>query len=265
MNGKKTLSWLVLAAFALAAFGRPPSPRTDRNARVVFQFLMVVNRDGSAELHHNVKYSKEQIDQLLEKGDYPREEVCQETTSDLEKAFGAFAQEEHGDEIWCTYTISMDNLKGMRSHLTDEFNVTIDRLEIEDNTFYLDLTWRSYPCTTTDPSQFSCEWSVQAPGKVGENNATRVDGNTLTWVMSDPGTSKHFKAQSSVGGLDTTTLLIVAALLSCGCCTVVLLIAAGIAVFLLLRKRNPAAPESEPAAAEADPPPGAPPAPPPSI
>jgi hypothetical protein len=77
------------------------------------------------------------------------------------------------------------------------------------------------------------------PGKLGDNNATKVDGTTLTWDMSSSATPYHFTAQSATGGSDSTVWIFVAVLL-CGCCLVIVVIGGGIAAYFILRKRKPA-------------------------
>jgi hypothetical protein len=248
MKGKNIFAWLILTALALCAFGTPPVPRPDADAKVIFQFLTVVHEDGSAEFQYIIKFSKEQIEENLSGNGYSEDELCSKTTSGIQGNLGGFTQEKHGEEIWCTYSVEMDNLQGLSKHLEDGFTLDVQRLEIAEDTFYLDLSWTRFPCTTNDPSKFTCEWTVEAPGKVGENNATRVDGNTLTWDMMLPSTPNRFTAQSQLGGFDPTALIVVGALM-CGCCLVTMLIACGAAVFFYFRKRNQPPTESNPAAA----------------
>ncbi len=255
MNGKRTFLWLVSTALILSAFGRPPVLRPDSDARIIFQFLTTVNADGSAEFEYLIKYSKEQIEENLDTGGYSKDDLCGETTAGIESAIGTFSQETHGEDIWCTYSTKLDTLQGLNHYLDDGFTISVNRLEIEDKKFYLDLSWPEFPCKADDPSKVTCEWVVKAPGKVGENNATRVEGNTLTWDMSVSGTPLNFKVESAVGGGSDSTLAIVLAILMCGCCTVLLLIAGGAAVFFLLRKRKQSSDEP----VQAEPPPPAPP------
>jgi hypothetical protein len=257
MNRKRTALWLVLSLLFLSAFGRPPAPSPDPEARVTMQFLTVVKADGSAEFHYNFKYSQEQLQEILDAGQVSEDEICETTFSQIEDSGFSFSQEKHGAEIWCTNVTQLESLPDLADKLEDEFRLlTVQRLEIQGGKFYLDLSWSEFPCVTPDPSQFTCEWTVEAPGKVGENNATRVEGNTLVWDMSESGTPYHFKAESAVGGGGDTTLWIVLLILTCGCCTLLLLIGAGVIVFLVMRKRNP--PAEPPASAETPPPPPSP-------
>ncbi len=247
MTRKRSPIWLGLVPLALMAFAPPPATRSAAETQIVFQFLTVVHEDSSAEFSAILKFSKTGIDEALKNADYPEDELCANATKDVESNFGTFEQENHGEAIWCTYSIRMDNLQGLRNHLEDEFAVDVRALQIEDNTFTLDLSWTRFPCTTTDPSKFGCEWSVEAPGKVGENNATDVSGRTLTWDLAAHGTPMRFTAESEVGGFDPTVLIVVL-VLTCCCCTGLLLIGGGIGLYLYMRKRNRASDGAEPAA-----------------
>jgi hypothetical protein len=252
MNGKRSFLLLVLTALVLSAFGRPPAPRPDSDARVILQYLTVVKADGSAEFHFIFKYSQEQLKEILDAGQVSEDEICEKTFSQTGDAAFSFTQEQHGEEIWCTNVTNLDTLEDLSDKLKDDFNsLTVNRLEIKDGKFYLDLSWSEFPCTTPDPSQFTCEWAVEAPGKVGNNNATRVEGNTITWDLSVSGTPRRFKAESATGGGFDPTLAIVLVLLSCGCCTVLLLVA-GIILFFILRKRKQSS--DTPTATETPPP-----------
>jgi hypothetical protein len=245
MHVKRSPCWLSLVPLALLAFAGPPAVRPVSDAQMVFQFLTVVHEDGSAEFETILRFNPAGIDEFLKKNDTAEDAICTEATKQIVKSFGTFTQVKHGDDIWCTYSIAMDNLLGLRNHLEDEYAVNVRTLEITDDTFTLDLSWTRFPCTTSDPAKFGCEWSVEAPGKVGDNNATQVNGRTLTWDLAANGTPKRFTAESEVGGFDTT-LLILAFVLMCGCCTVILLMGAGIGVFFFLRKRNRPSADAEP-------------------
>jgi hypothetical protein len=124
-------------------------------------------------------------------------------------------------------------------------------LEIKGGTFYLDISWTSFPCATNDASTLTCEWAVQMPGKVGSNNATKVESTTLTWDISSASTPYHFTAQSTVGsgflGMDSTTIAVLAFLM-CLCCLVILLVGGGIAAYFIMRRRKAAQAPSKPTA-----------------
>jgi hypothetical protein len=234
MNGKRTIPGLVFALLFLSAFSRPPAPRRDSDAKMILQYLTVVKTDGSAEFQFIFKYSAEQLKEILDAGQISEHEICEKTFSQTGDAAFSVTQERHGGEIWCTTVTKLPTLSDLSDNLRDEFDsLTVRRLEFRNGNFYLDLSWSEFPCTTPDPSRFTCEWTVQAPGMIGKNNATRVEGNSLTWDMSASDTPHNFQAQST--DLHPWIVLLV---LICGCCTVLLLTGAGAAVFLILRKRK---------------------------
>jgi hypothetical protein len=247
MHGKRPLCWFGLVPWAVLAFAGPPARRPVSDAQIVFQFLTVVHEDGSAEFETILRFTPAGIDEFLKKNDAAEDAICAEATKQIVNSFGAFTQVHHGEDIWCTYAITLDNLPELRNHLEDEYAVNVRALEITDATFALDLSWTRFPCTTSDSVKFGCEWSVEAPGKVGDNNATRVIGRTLTWDLTANGTPKRFTAESKVGGSDST-LPILVFILMCGCCTVILLMGAGIGVFYFLRKRNRPSADAKPSA-----------------
>ena len=245
MHGKKILSLFLLLPLVLSAFRPPEQPRPDPNAKIILQFLTAIQSDGSSEFQLVVKISKAQIQTLSTASGYSESTICHNMTSQLQNNIGGFTQKQHGEDIWCTASKNFDNLDALKKGLADDFNrLTVRRLEIQSGTFYLDLYWNGFPCTTPDATQFSCEWAVQMPGTVGANNATRVEGTTAIWDMSVSATPFNFTAQSALSGGWTTAIAIVVFLL-CGCCMVILLIGGGIAAYLILRRRNapPAAPK----------------------
>ena len=245
MSGKKILLLLMLLSLGLFAFCPSASSRPDSNAKTVFQYLTVVNKDGLAEFHFILKINQARIQEYRNSG-FSESKLCQESITNT----NAYTQEPHGEEIWCTFTYHFDNLKELEKQLPHDFDqnqitsssisgLTINRLEIKDGTFTLDLSWSNFPCRLAEGSLDVCEWSVQMPGKVGNNNASRVEGTTLTWDMSTAASPHHFTAQSGVGnsllGIDPTLAAIsVFALL--GCCCILLLAAGGVGFFLLRRK-----------------------------
>ncbi|MBN1440645.1 MAG: hypothetical protein JW929_14650 [Anaerolineales bacterium] len=256
MRYKRAVLGLGLAGLLLSAFGSPPAPRPDPNARIIMQFLTVVNADGTAEFHYIFKYGKALLEDIKEAGKVPLDDICEETFAEIEDPDFTFTQENHGEEIWCTNMQEFDTLPDLVDMLEDDFgNLSVRRLEIENHTFFLDLSWSRFPCTSSDPSDFTCEWTVEAPGKVGENNATRVEEDRLTWDLMDSDTPRKFQAESAAGGSDTTLWIVLAAVLTCGCCTVLLLIIGGVAAYLIWsrRKRASEAPEDAEAAAPAPP------------
>ncbi len=249
MNGKRSLIWLGLVPLAVIAFARPPAVRSAMEPQAVLQYLTVVHEDGSVDFEVILKFSKTGLEEALKNADFSEDELCAHATRDVESNFGTFRQEKHGEGIWCISSLRMDNLQELHNHLENDFGVNVRTLKIEDNTFTLDLSWTIFPCTTADPAKFGCEWSVEAPGNVGENNATDVSGRTLTWDLASQATPMRFTAESEVGGFDPA-LVILLVVFSCGCCLTILLIGGGVGAYFYLRNRNKDAAGEEPAAPE---------------
>jgi hypothetical protein len=246
MNGKRSLFWLGLVPLALMAVARAPAVRSAPEPQAVLQYLTVVHEDGSADFEVILKFSKTGLDKALKNAGFSEDELCAHATQEVESNFGTFSQEKHGEAFWCTSSLRMDTLQELHNHLENDFGVNVRTLKIEDKTFTLDLSWTMFPCTTADPATFGCEWSVEAPGNVGKNNATDVSGRTLTWDLASQATPMRFTAESEVGGYDPT-LVILLVIFSCGCCLTILLIGGGIGVYFYLRKRNKDTSAEEPA------------------
>jgi hypothetical protein len=252
MNGKKILSLVMVLSLGLSAFSVPAQPRLDTTPKMVIQLLTVVHENGSANFSYVVKLSKTLVQTLQNVPNFSESTMCEDVFESIETSVVQFKQEQHGEDIWCTYTKNLDDLPALKAQWTDEFDhLTVRRLEIKGGTFYLDISWTSFPCATNDASTLTCEWAVQMPGKAGSNNATKVEGTTLTWDISSASTPFHFTAQSAIGGgflgMDSTTIAILAFLM-CLCCLVILLAGGGIAAYLILRRRKSAQAASKPAA-----------------
>jgi hypothetical protein len=251
MNGKKILSLLILFSLGWSVFRPPAALALDANAKLIMQYLTTVHPDGTAEFSSILKISKTAI----QNSNLPTATICQHLFSTLEKTVGHFEQESKGEDIWCTYTKKVEDLEALKVEWNDWFNLTVRRLEIQNGTFYIDLSLGNVTlCKSTDTSQFTCEFAVQAPGKVGANNATRLEGNILIWDMSESVPPYRITAQSAVGsgilGINSTAIAILIFVM-CGCCLMILLIGGGIAAYVILRKRKPATVNPETAASSA--------------
>lgn len=244
MSGRKILLLLTLLSLGLYAFYPAASARPDANAKTVIQYLTKINTDGSAEFYFIFKINKARIQEYRASG-FSISALCQTNNGDY-----TYSQEQHGEDIWCTFTSHFENLKELENQLQLDFSenqmtpsstsrLTINRLEINDGAFYLDLSWSNFPCRLVDGSLEGCEWSVQMPGKVGNNNASRIEGTTLTWDMSTAAAPHTFMAQSGVGnsflGMDSN-LAVIGGIVLLGCCCVLLPITAGVGFFLIRRK-----------------------------
>jgi hypothetical protein len=239
MNGKKILSLFMLLSLALSAFRPPMQPRLDSNPKIVVQWLTIIHADGSSEYNYILKINSESLQLLRSTSSFSESTLCHDVFQSMENTVITFQQEQHGEAIWCTYKKRLDDLPALEAQWKDDFDhLTVRRLEIKGGTFTSDISWTAFPCSSPDTSTLACEWSIQMPGKIGDNNATRVEGTTLTWDMSASGTPYHFTAQSAIGG-STSNLWIVLAVLMCGCCLVIVVIGGAIAAYFILRNKKP--------------------------
>lgn len=158
-----------------------------------------------------------------------------------------FEEVKRGDTTWCTYTKSFKNLDEMKAYFASEMEgMTVNRLEIKDGKFYYDITpgdTSSMSDTSGLPFTMDFSWIVKVPGTVGTNNATKVEGQTLTWDLLSSGLPDRFQAESSVGGgglfgLDQTTLIIIA--IAGGCCILGGLVIVVIVVIVFSRRKKAA-------------------------
>jgi predicted small secreted protein len=158
-----------------------------------------------------------------------------------------FEEVKRGDTTWCTYNRSFKNLEEMKTYFADEMEMEINRLEIKDGKFYYDVKTgdtTSMSDMSGLPITMTYEWVLKVPGKVGANNATKVEGQTLTWDLTASNMPDSLKAESDIGGggglfgLDQTTLIIL--VIGGGCCILAVIAIAAVVLFLVAR-RKPAA------------------------
>jgi predicted amino acid-binding ACT domain protein len=238
MTGKRLLLLFLLLALGLSAFRPPAQPRSVAAPKLVVQWLTIIHPDGAAEIQNILKISQSVVQTLKTLLNFSESTLCNDAFQEVENSVIQFKQEQHGEDIWFTYNKNFDDLQALEAQMKDDFDyLTIRRLEIKGGTFYYVISWATFPCSTNDSSVLTCEWAVQMPGKVGNNNATKLDGTTLTWDLTSAATSYHFTAQSNIGG-GSTIVIAVFAILACLCCLAVLLIVGGIAVYLILRQRK---------------------------
>ena len=81
-------------------------------------------------------------------------------------------------------------------------------------------------------------WIVTMPGMVTKQNATSVNGNTLTWKLK-PGVVNNIHAESNVNGF---MYILGGIVLFCLCCGG-LLVVAGLIFFMMRRNKKAAAPQ----------------------
>jgi hypothetical protein len=151
-------------------------------------------------------------------------------------------QEQKGDETWCYTDVKVANLAELRSYYGDQ-NVTVNRLEVVNNTFFYDVsTDMTSDKTSTGSFPLTVTWKVSMPGPVKSNNADSASGNTLTWDLTSATGVVDMKAESSLSS-SSSVWWVVGGLIFL--CLVLLVIAAGVGVFFYVRrKKKTPAPET---------------------
>jgi hypothetical protein len=165
----------------------------------------------------------------LEDLDSSPEQFCQEMQTGGDLPPGASLTVEQRDEdIYCVMTQPFTSLTELRSLYSEGSGITVNALDIADNTLTYDIDMVMNEDDTTGAGFVDMAWQVTVPGTVSKHNADSVNGNTLTWVLV-PGESRNIHVESSVGGLldGNSIFYIVSVLCSCLCCLVLLAAAGG--------------------------------------
>lgn len=201
-----------------------------------------VKDTGAGTLAYEVGLDKNDLQTLAGLGETP-EEFCDSLNSEGGLPVGSKIQkEQRGDTYFCIVTTPFTSLQALRDSYGTK-GVTIRQMDLIDGHFVYDLTIAGAALLSSDNSQFSnfqptLNWQVTAPGTIGANNADKVDGNTLTWVITTSG-PQEIRVESTVtksnlpGG---SLALMVTAI--CGCLLCLLVLGAAGGGFYWWRGRN---------------------------
>lgn len=151
-------------------------------------------------------------------------------------------QEQKGNETWCYVDIKFANLDELKSFYDDQ-NVTVNRLEVANDTFYYDVS-----ISTSDESGLSnyplqMTWKVTMPGTVQSNNADSKSGSTLNWDMTNSTGMLNMQAESTLGSAINWIWWLVGGLFCL--CLVVVVIVVVVVLVVLIRKKNKASDPTE--------------------
>jgi hypothetical protein len=246
---KKHRSFLFLAMLSLLLSGftvRPPAVASLEKS-IIFRFTTTIQSDISGDIKIEAILSPDLVALLnsVSETDYG-EEFCSTLESGLSLFHYTLTTENNG--VQCTAVESFENQKELENLMGYKgLGVDIQRLEVKDGRLYYSVRINMSEMESSPYFTVEIYWVLALPGKIGENNADTVNGNTLTWDLSGSPGWTSMTAESSIGGgflgMDSSTLAIVSvAMMSC-CCCVILLLAAGAAVFLALRGKKRPAPE----------------------
>lgn len=207
------------------------------------QVNTAINPDGSGKIITEIGFTAQDKEMFAGFGQ-EMTDICASMQEDSDlPSTASIRQEERGDETWCIIDYAFNDLQELRQYLEEGDGITVNRLEFVGDTFYYDLLIDMSSEDSGFGSAFpiTLNWQVTLPGKVGDNNADKVEGKTLTWNLPI-NQSVSVQAQSSVsGGLEfpsgNNMIWVIASLLGCLCCFAFLVIVA-VVVFVLLRKRK---------------------------
>lgn len=185
-----------------------------------------INADKSGSVVMEIGFDDEVQEFAQSQGSDPTEMFAD---FDLESVPGATVSEERrGDMNFYIVTVPIDDLTAadglggeMAQGLTDSFDITFteDRVIVEGTTALDDALGDSGEDTAALPMDmladiFSINVRITMPGKILDNNATSVDGNTLTWSVDLASPTLDIYAESnpneSAGGGSMTMILIIA-------------------------------------------------------
>jgi hypothetical protein len=200
-----------------------------------------VNDDGSGTYGFEMAFNAED-QELLTSLEYTPEQFCQEMQDEGTLPEGAtVTTEQRGDEAVCVMSQPFANIEELRALYNQDQGdgIDINTLELSGGKFVYDVDV-VMEAEESETTPIDIEWQVTVPGTVGSNNADRVEGNTLTWVMV-ANEARNVRVESAVGGLSSDTLYyVIGVICSCLCC-VALLGAAGGGVYWFTQKNKGAA------------------------
>ena len=160
-----------------------------------------VKKDGSIDTSLIMGMEKSIYEMASQAGEDPFAEMKTDVEAD------GFAFEEYSDDKYIGFKAtntfkSIEDFQFLNDD-TGDFNI-----DISDGTFgksykvngKLDMSSEMEPGTEMFMDDFDLTFTLVLPGKIGKNNATRVDGNKLIWDLSMTGPTE-IQAESSESGI----------------------------------------------------------------
>lgn len=192
-----------------------------------------VKPDGSGELRSAVVFSAQEKENFAQKPENQSKSICDNLGKDV-PADARFAEEIRDGETYCTTERSFNNLAELRKFYAGMGQVTVNTLQFELGKFTFDV---DVDLTNNKEGEgLVNEWQLTLPGVIGSQNADRVEGQTLVWVIQ-PGKKGHLHAESEVG-MNPATLGAPGALILVAVGSILVLALAGVVLAFLLLRRN---------------------------
>jgi hypothetical protein len=163
-----------------------------------------VERDGSGELRTSIVFSAEEKRNFDNAPDNAGKSICDNLRSDAPPQ-AEFMEQTQGNETYCTTVHSFTSLKQLHDYYETMVNVTVIELGMGLGNFVFQVQVDLAPRNGNEAAPN--EWRLTLPGKVGENNADLIEGNTLVWNI-EPGEIRTLQAESAAGPSLLTQLLV---------------------------------------------------------
>ena len=222
MKKKNVLSVFAILTFFISGCTLQFSTDIDTNLSGKFGFeLIFLEEDG----------------EMLSALDVTPQGMCDELLAevDVEEDEISILSEERDDGTYvCATYKTFQDLDELAELYEDSDFVTINRLEVVDNTFYYDIDTDFSELASNDLfdllDAMKITWKVTIPGNIESHNGISQDGSEIIWEFSES-PQQNIIVESKIGANFTVILLIIG---------VVLLIALGIFVanFFLKKKRT---------------------------
>lgn len=160
-----------------------------------------VRADGSGQLDTAVVFSAKEREDFENKPENQGKGICDGIAKGVSDG-ATFVEEIREGETYCTTERSFKSLDELRGFYTGMNQVKVNTLQLEMGKLTFDV---EVDLTNDDNGGgLENEWNLTLPGGISENNADRVEGQTLVWMVS-PGEKAQLHAESMVAGQEQPT------------------------------------------------------------
>lgn len=153
-----------------------------------------VKADGSGTFRTAIVFTAQEKQDFEKKPENTSKSICGDAEKNV-PAGATFVEEIHNGETYCVTQHAFKNLTELRQFYAGMSQVQVNTLQLESGKFTLDVDVDL--TSSQDQKGLVNEWHLTLPGKVSTQNADRVEGQTLVWIVS-PGEKAHLQAQSIV-------------------------------------------------------------------
>lgn len=148
-----------------------------------------------------------------------------------------FVEEKRGQETWCVASQPFEDPSQLEALYNRLDGVRLHELVEREGLLVYDLEIAPQEQGAM-PAAPEVTWALELPGKLGEHNADRVEGQRLEWRIH-PGEARRLTASSDLYGLNMpggSLPLVIVAVAACLCGAAVVIAAV---LFVVLRRRTP--------------------------